>query len=309
MMKIDELIKKIKETKCPICVGLDAKYDYLPEGFGDKEEKNILKRAADALLKFNIKLIDSICDICSAVKIQVAYYEMYGVYGMDTFKKSIDYAKSKGMMVIADIKRNDIGSTAGAYANAYLDGSIIDGETVIPFDADFITVNAYLGIDGIKPFIDAAAKTGKGMFILVKTSNPSSGEFQDKKIDDEELYKIVGKHVDKWGSELVGENGYSSLGAVVGATYPMQAGELRKIMPNTFFLIPGYGAQGATADDVTISFDEKGLGGIINSSRAILLAYRKEKYASLEFDKAARQALIDSRDEILESLKKRNINL
>lgn len=308
-MRIDDLIIKIKETKCPVCLGLDTAYEYLPKGFIKTGGDNAFKRAADGILKFNKDIIDATQNLIPSVKIQVAYYEKYGIPGMQTFFDTIEYAKKKGLIVIADIKRNDIGATAGAYANAYIDGTNIDGEEVIAFDADFITVNAYLGIDGMKPFIDACKKTGKGIFCLVKTSNPSSGEFQDLSINGKHLYELVGEKVSEWGESLVGEYGFSSVGAVVGATYPEQAAKLREIMPKSFFLIPGYGAQGASADDIVNGFNAGGLGGVINSSRAILLAYKSEKYAGLSFDQAANQAVIDMREDILQSFKRNKINL
>ncbi|MEZ4357655.1 MAG: orotidine-5'-phosphate decarboxylase [Eubacteriales bacterium] len=307
-MRIDDLIVKIKDTKCPVCLGLDTAYEYLPEGFL-KSGGNAFKKAAAGIFDFNKGIIDATCDLIPSVKVQVAYYEKYGVSGMQAFFDTIEYAKKKGLIAIADIKRNDIGATATAYANAYLDGTDIDGEDVLAFDADFITVNAYLGADGIKPFIDACKKTGKGLFCLVKTSNPSSGEFQDLTVNGKHLYELVGEKVSEWGKDLIGKYGFSSVGAVVGATYPKQASELRKLMPKSFFLIPGYGAQGASADDIVASFDKDGLGGIINSSRAILLAYRKDKYPNLSFDKAARQAVIDMREDILSSFNKNKINL
>lgn len=308
-MRIDDLIIKIKETKCPVCLGLDTAYEYLPKGFLKSGSGSAFKKAADGILKFNKDIIDATYNLIPSVKIQVAYYEKYGVPGMQTFFDTIEYAKKKGLIVIADIKRNDIGATAGAYANAYIDGVNIDGEEVIAFDADFITVNAYLGIDGIKPFIDACKKTGKGIFCLVKTSNPSSGEFQDLIINGKHIYELVGEKVSEWGQDLVGEYGFSSVGAVVGATYPQQAAKLREMMPKSFFLIPGYGAQGASADDIVNSFNADGLGGVINSSRAILLAYKNEKYAGLDFDEAAKQAVLDMKKDINLSFNKNKINL
>lgn len=308
-MRIDDLIVKIKETKCPVCLGLDTAYEYLPKGFLKSSGDNAFKKAADGIFKFNKDIIDATYNLIPSVKIQVAYYEKYGVPGMQTFFDTIEYAKKKGLIVIADIKRNDIGATAGAYANAYIDGTNIDGEEITAFDADFITVNAYLGIDGIKPFIDACKKTRKGIFCLVKTSNPSSGEFQDLMINGKQLFELVGEKVSQWGEDLVGEYGFSSVGAVVGATYPSQAAKLREIMPKSFFLIPGYGAQGASADDIVNSFNADGLGGVINSSRAILLAYKNDKYSELDFDEAARQAVLDMKEDIILSFEKNNINL
>ena len=234
---------------------------------------------------------------------QAAYYEMYGPAGMEAFKKTLGYAKEQGLITIADVKRNDIGSTARAYSDAYLGGVELAGSLIRAYDADFITVNGYLGTDGILPFVESCEKYGKGIFVLVKTSNPSSGELQDLIIDGEPLYMRMAERVEEWGRDLVGELGYSAVGAVVGATYREQAEVLRDRFKNMFFLIPGYGAQGAGAGDVAAGFDrDTGLGGVVNSSRGILLAYRKDGYAGLKYDEAARAACLDMQKELAEAL-------
>lgn len=240
---MDKLINKIKETNNPTVMGLDPRYDMIPESIRAKYEKSV-EGACKAILEFNKGLIDSVCDIVPAVKPQIAFYEMFGTEGIKVFNETCKYAKEKGMCVIADVKRGDIGSTAAGYSNAYLGKTPLGDEEVSIYDVDFVTVNPYLGIDGVKPFIDDCKEYGKGIFILVKTSNKSSGELQDLKLEDgRTIYEKVAELVSSWGDELVGEYGYSSVGAVVGATYPVQIKELREIMPKTYFLIPGYGAQ------------------------------------------------------------------
>lgn len=303
-MSLDRLIKGIVNTQNPTVAGLDPKLDYIPDYIKEKAfaqyGKN-LEGAAEALFVFNKGLIDALCDIVPAVKPQAAYYEMYGWYGVRTLQRTIEYAKSKGMFVITDAKRNDIGTTMQAYANAHLGTTEVEGESVAAFGSDALTVNGYLGTDGIKPVIEVCQKEDKGMFILVKTSNPSSGELQDRKLDDGlTIYRTMGNMCEKWGEELTGQYGYSGVGAVVGATYPEQLGELRKALPHTFFLVPGYGAQGGGAEDVAPAFDEKGLGAVINSSRGIMCAWKKE--AGLDpqnYAQAARREAIRMRDEIV----------
>lgn len=296
-MIIDRLIEKIKQTKNPSVVGLDTCVDYLPDDM--KNQIKSLDDVCEALTEFNKNVVDSICDIVPAVKVQVAYYEMYGVQGMQAFQNTLKYAKSKGMFTMADIKRNDIGSTAAAYSKAYLGKTVFNGVEVTPFESDFVTINGYLGTDGIKPFVDDAEKYGKGAFVLVKTSNPSSGDLQNKKlVGSETVFEEMANFVCEWGKNLVGENGYSSLGAVVGATHKAEAELLRKKYPSLFFLVPGYGAQGATAEDVSVNFDKDGLGAIVNSSRGILCAYKKDKYNGLNYFKAARQAALDMKDDL-----------
>ena len=301
-MIIDKLIDAIKRTDNPSVVGLDTCLDYLPQDMLAKVES--LDDAAEQIFEFNKNIIDNIFDIVPAVKVQVAYYEMYGYQGMKAFKQTVDYAKSKGMIVIADVKRNDIGSTAGCYSKAYLSGVEVAGKKIIAFDSDYITVNGYLGSDGILPFVKDCKENDKGLFILVKTSNPTSGELQDKKFENgNTLYEEMGDLVEKWGSELIGKYGYSSIGAVVGATHREQAEIIRKRNPHTFFLIPGYGAQGGKAEDLAVCF-VNGIGGIVNSSRGILCAYKKEKYQGLDYAKAARQASIDMREDLNSAIKK-----
>ncbi len=309
-MIFDKLAQRIKETKAPICVGLDTKYDFLPNGFKSKlDAQDPFNTIAKDILRFNKKIINNICGIVPSVKIQIACYEVYGHEGMKAYKKTIDYAKKMGLIVIADAKRNDIGSTAALYSSAFLGGVEINGKKHTAFDADILTVTPYLGSDGIDPFLADMKETGKGIFVLVKTSNPSSGEFQDKICEGKANFLHVADKVSEWGSDFVGKSNYSCVGAVVGATYKKQAEELRAKYKNMFFLIPGYGAQGATGDDIAVSFDENGGGAVVNSSRGILMAYKNEKYAGLSFEKAAKQATLDMKEDILGALKRRNINL
>ena len=310
-MSLDRLIEKIEQTQNPTVAGLDPKLDYVPEYIRKKcfeKYGETLKGAAKALLEFNKGLIDALYDIVPAVKPQAAYYEMYGPAGVKTLYKTQEYARSKGMYVITDGKRNDIGTTMEAYATAHLGKVKIGGSEFEPFLGDALTVNGYLGSDGIKPLIKVCAENDKGIFVLVKTSNPSSGELQDRLIDGEPIYEVMGKMCEKWGEELPGVYGYSGVGAVVGATYPEQIKTLRKLLPNTFFLIPGYGAQGATAADIAGAFDENGLGGIVNSSRGIMCAYQKQKCSEHEFAEAARREAIRMRDEIMAQVGKIVIN-
>lgn len=294
-MSMDLMIKKIIEMNSPVVAGLDPKLDYVPayiqtECFAEYGET--AEGAAQALLRFNKALIDELCEVVPAVKVQAAYYEMYGIEGMKTLYGTVDYAKSKGMYVILDGKRNDIGSTAQAYSCGWLGKTKIGAKGEAMSGADCLTVNPYLGSDGILPFVEDCKTYDKGIFALVKTSNPSSGELQDLVIDGKPLYEKVAELVSGWGADNVGEYGYSAVGAVVGATYPQQAKRLRAAMPHTYFLVPGYGAQGAGADDVAVSFDKEGLGAIVNSSRAIMCAYKKtgdEKH----FAKAAKDEAVD----------------
>ncbi|MCI9016367.1 MAG: orotidine-5'-phosphate decarboxylase [Clostridia bacterium] len=304
---MDNLIDKIKEMNNPTVIGLDPRYEMLPEYITKKYEKNI-QGACEAILEFNKQIINETFDIIPAIKPQIAFYEMFGVDGIKIFKETCEYAKKKGMIVIADIKRGDIGSTAEGYSNAYLGRTNLLNKQEAIFDVEFVTVNPYLGIDGIQPFINDAIKYKKGIFILVKTSNKSSGEIQDIKTHDgEEIYIKVAKLVNEWGKELIGENGYSSVSAVVGATYPKQLEELRKIMPNSYFLIPGYGAQGGKAEDIALGFDKKGLGGIVNASRSLMYAYKSElwknKYNEEQFAKATRQEAIRMKEELNKAIK------
>ena len=298
---MDRLIEKIKETNNPTVIGLDPRYNMIPESIRSKYNKDI-EGACKAILEFNKGLIDSIYDIVPAVKPQIAFYEMFGTEGIKVFNETCKYAKEKGMCVIADVKRGDIGSTAEGYSNAFLGKTQIGDEKVSVYDVDFVTVNPYLGIDGVKPFINDCKEYGKGIFILVKTSNKSSGELQDLKLEDgSTVYEKVAELVNVWGADLVGKYGYSSIGAVVGATYPIQIKELREIMPKTYFLIPGYGAQGGKAEDIALGFKD-GLGGIVNASRSLMTAYKsdiwKDKYTEAEYKEASRAEAIRMRDEL-----------
>lgn len=302
-MIIDKLIEKIIELKNPTCVGLDTSFDYLPEDM--KKSCKGLYDAASAIKDFNYKIIDKIYDIVPSVKVQIAYYEMYGVAGMQAFYDTLCYAKEKGLIVISDVKRNDIGSTAGCYSSAYLGETVISGKSFSVFPSDFATVNGYLGTDGITPFITDCKKYDKGIFVLVKTSNPSSEELQDRKIENgDTMYYNMAAFTVNWGRDLIGGYGYSQVGAVVGATFKQQAENLRNSFKNLFFLIPGYGTQGGTASDVSVCFDNNGRGGIVNSSRGILCAYKSDKYKGLKFDDAARRAAEDMRQDLFNELKK-----
>ncbi len=278
---INKLVSKIKKLNAPVVVGLDPMLGYVPEHIQKKafeEYGETLKGAAEAIWQFNKGIIDATYDLIPAVKPQIAMYEQFGVEGVEAFKKTVDYAKSKDLVVIGDIKRGDIGSTSAAYAVGHV-GSVKVGNTeLVPFDEDFVTVNPYLGSDGVTPFIDVCRENKKGIFVLVKTSNPSSGEFQDRLIDERPLYELVGEQVAKWGELHMGEE-YSYVGAVVGATYPKMGEILRKLMPKTYILVPGYGAQGGKAKDLAPYFNEDGLGAIVNSSRGIIAAYKQEQYA------------------------------
>ncbi|MCD7730165.1 MAG: orotidine-5'-phosphate decarboxylase [Oscillospiraceae bacterium] len=301
-MSFDRLIKKIIETGNPTVVGLDPKLDYVPNFIKEKafEEKGAeLKGAASAIYRFNKAIIDEICDIVPAIKPQSAYYEMYGWQGVKTLYKTIQYAKSKGMFVIVDGKRNDIGATMEAYTNAYLGGAEVNGVRLEGFGADALTVNGYLGTDGIAPLTKVCSEDDKGIFVLVKTSNKSSGELQDRLLaEGGTVYNAMGDMCEKWGEGTIGEYGYSAVGAVVGATYPEQLAEMRAKLPHTFFLVPGYGAQGGGAEGVSKAFDERGLGAIVNSSRAVMCAYQKEGCDEKDFAKAARREVIRMRDDI-----------
>ncbi len=306
-MSFDRLIARIVETGNPTVVGLDPKLDYIPEHIKEaafQEHGNTLRGAAEAFLTFNKGIIDAVCDIVPAVKPQCAYYEMLGYEGMRALYETIQYAKSRGMFVITDGKRNDIGSTMEAYAVAHLGEISINGAVAEPFGGDALTVNGYLGTDGIKPLLGICNAKDKGIFALVKTSNPSSGELQDREIDGEAVYSIMAGMCEAWGAESMGQYGYSAVGAVVGATYPAQLAELRKKAPHTFFLVPGYGAQGGTAADVAGAFDEKGLGAIVNSSRAILTAWKKQNVPGEEYAAAARNEAIRMRDDITQYIPK-----
>lgn len=297
-LAIDALIEGIERMGNPTTVGLDTQLAHLPEGFAG--EVKSFEDAAAALVKYNHALVDALCGIVPCAKVQIAYYEMYGVPGMQAFLDTIAYAKEKGMVVIADAKRNDIGATAGAYANAYLGQTPLGAGSDEAFPVDFVTVNAYLGIDGVEPFLKASQTRGGGIFALVKTSNPSGVQLQDLKIGERTVYEVMGDLVSEWGRDYMGEYGYSSVGAVVGATYPEQGAALRQRLPHTFFLVPGYGAQGATGKDLRGCFDAKGRGAVVNASRSILTAWRKQP--GVDFAQAAYNEAVRMRDDIMGGL-------
>ena len=295
---INQLIQKIEKTKAPVCVGLDPMLGYIPEQVTAKafrEFGETLEGSAEALWHFNKETIDCSYDLIPAVQPQIAMYEQFGIEGLMAYKKTVDYCQEKGLIVIGDAKRGDIGSTSAAYAVGHLGTVQVGSKTLSGFHTDMLTVNPYLGTDGVKPFVDVCKESDKGIFVLVKTSNPSSGEFQDQLIDGKPLYQLVAEKVVEWGSEVM-EGNYSNVGAVVGATYPEMSRVLRKLMPNTYFLVPGYGAQGGTAEDLKYCFNEDGLGAIVNSSRGIIAAYKKapyDKFGPEHFGEASRQAVVD----------------
>lgn len=306
---INKLINKIQKTKAPIVVGLDPMLSYVPEHIQKKafaEYGETLEGAAEAIWQFNKEIVDKTYDLIPAVKPQIAMYEQFGIPGLQAFKKTVDYCKEKGLVVIGDIKRGDIGSTSTAYAVGHLGKVQVGSKSYAGFDEDFVTVNPYLGSDGVKPFIDVCREVKKGIFVLVKTSNPSSGEFQDRLIDGKPLYELVGSMVDKWGSELMGDS-YSYVGAVVGATYPEMGKVLRDIMPKAYILVPGYGAQGGKGKDLVHFFNKDGLGAIVNSSRGIIAAYQqdayKEKFTPENYADASRAAVLAMKEDIAEALK------
>ena len=295
---IQQLIEKIQKTKAPICVGLDPMLNYIPEhilkkSFGEFGET--LEGAADAIWNFNKEIVDHTFDLIPSVKPQIAMYEQFGIEGLKVYEKTVRYCQDKGLLVIGDAKRGDIGSTSAAYATAHLGKVKVGNSVCTAFNTEFLTVNPYLGTDGVKPFVDVCKAEDKGLFVLVKTSNPSSGEFQDKLVDGRPVYELVADKVVEWGADCM-DGAYSNVGAVVGATYPEMSAILRKLMPNTYFLVPGYGAQGGTAKDLKPCFNEDGLGAIVNSSRGIIAAYKQEKYARFgaeHFAEASRQAVLD----------------
>ena len=305
---IHKLVAKIQKTEAPIVVGLDPMMKFVPahiQKAAFDEYGETLKGAAEAIWQYNKQIVDAIYDLVPAVKPQIAMYEQFGIEGMIAFKKTVDYCKEKDLVVIGDIKRGDIGSTSEAYAVGHLGKVQVGSNSFYGFDEDFATVNPYLGSDGVKPFMKVCGEEKKGIFVLVKTSNPSSGEFQDRLVDGKPLYEIVGAQVDAWGSELMGDS-YSYVGAVVGATYPEMGKVLRDIMPKAYILVPGYGAQGGKGKDLVHFFNKDGLGAIVNSSRGIIAAYQQEQYKSfgdMNFADASRQAVIDMREDIKSALK------
>lgn len=307
---INKLISNIRKTNAPIVVGLDPMLNYIPEHIQKKafaEFGETLEGAAEAIWQYNKGIVDATYDLIPAVKPQIAMYEQFGIPGLVAYKKTVDYCKSKDLVVIGDIKRGDIGSTSAAYAVGHLGHVQVGSRKYAGFDEDFATVNPYLGSDGVKPFMDVCKEEKKGIFVLVKTSNPSSGEFQDRVIDGRPLYELVGEKVAQWGDELMGD-GYSYVGAVVGATYPEMGKVLRKIMPKTFILVPGYGAQGGKGADLVHFFNEDGLGAIVNSSRGIIAAYKQEKYKEFgaeNYADASRAAVKDMIADISGALENR----
>ena len=300
---IDKLINKIIEMQNPTCVGLDTDFNYLPAEM--REGVTTFEEATERITEFNMNIIDKVCDIVPAVKVQVAYYEMYGYKGLKAFDYTVNYARGRGMIVIADCKRNDIGSTAGCYSKAYLGSTDINGKKTRAFSADMLTVNGYLGTDGIKPFLDDIKAHDKSIFVLVKTSNPSSGELQNLKLESGEyIYERMGRLVAEWGKDSTGKYGYSEVGAVIGATHPAEAENARGLLPNTFFLIPGYGAQGGSADMLKVCFDNRGLGGVVNSSRGIICAYKNPAYSGMNYAEAARAACLDMQQDLASAIGK-----
>lgn len=300
-MSVDLLVQKIKEKGNPSVAGLDPKIEYVPEYIRKKayaEYGQNLKGATEAIWEFNKGLIDALYDVVPAVKPQSAFYEMYGLCGEEVMHRTISYAKEKGLYIILDVKRNDIGSTAEAYSKAYLGKVDIDGVECEPCHVDCVTVNPYLGTDGIQPFVNDCKAFDKAIFALVKTSNPSSGELQDLLVGDEHIYEKVAQCVNKWNEETIGKSGYGAVGAVVGATYPEQAKVLRKLMPKSYFLVPGYGAQGGGAEGVKPCFNEDGLGAIVNSSRGIMCAYKKGDWREEQFAEAARAEAIRMKNDL-----------
>ena len=295
---VSKLIEKIQKTKAPICVGLDPMLSYIPEHVTKKafaEFGETLEGAAEAIWQFNKEIVDATCDLIPSVKPQIAMYEQFGLPGLAAYDKTVKYCQEKGLIVIGDVKRGDIGSTSAAYATGHLGTVQVGSQTLSGFNTEYITVNPYLGTDGVKPFVDVCNQCDRGIFVLVKTSNPSSGEFQDRLIDGRPLYELVAEKVVEWGAASM-DGAYSNVGAVVGATYPEMSKVLRKLMPRTYFLVPGYGAQGGTAEDLKYCFNEDGLGAVVNSSRGIIAAYKKDAYAKFgpkHFGEASRQAVID----------------
>ena len=307
---INKLVQNIKKTNAPIVVGLDPMLNYIPEHVQKKafaEYGETLEGAAEAIWQFNKEIVDKTYDLIPAVKPQIAMYEQFGIPGLMAFKKTVDYCKEKGLVVIGDIKRGDIGSTSAAYAVGHVGRVQVGSKVYVPFDEDFVTVNPYLGSDGVNPFIKVCKEENKGIFVLVKTSNPSSGEFQDQLINGKPLYELVGEKVAAWGADHMGDD-YSYVGAVVGATYPEMGKILRKVMPKTYILVPGFGAQGGKGKYLVHFFNEDGLGAIVNSSRGIIAAYKQDAYAKFgpeNFGEASRAAVEDMVADIKGALENR----
>ena len=308
---INKLVNKITKTQAPIVVGLDPMMKFIPEHIKEaafKEYGETLAGAGEAIWQYNKAIVDATYDLIPAVKPQIAMYEQFGIEGLIAFKKTVDYCKSKDLVIIGDVKRGDIGSTSEAYAVGHLGKVTVGSNQYYGFDEDFATVNPYLGSDGIKPFVNVCKEENKGLFILAKTSNPSSGEFQDRLVDGKPLYEVVAEKIAEWGADHMGSCGYSYIGAVVGATYPEMGKALRKVMPKSYILVPGYGAQGGKGKDLVHFFNEDGLGAIINSSRGIIAAYQQEAYAKFgaeNFAEASRQAVLDMQADIAQALAQR----
>lgn len=308
---INKLVDKITKTQAPIVVGLDPMMKFIPEHIkaaAFKEYGETLAGAGEAIWQYNKAIVDATYDLIPAVKPQIAMYEQFGIEGLIAFKKTVDYCKSKDLVIIGDVKRGDIGSTSEAYAVGHLGKVTVGSNQYYGFDEDFATVNPYLGSDGIKPFVNVCKEENKGLFILAKTSNPSSGEFQDRLVDGKPLYEVVAEKIAEWGADHMGSCGYSYIGAVVGATYPEMGKALRKVMPKSYILVPGYGAQGGKGKDLVHFFNKDGLGAIINSSRGIIAAYQQEAYAKFgaeNFAEASRQAVLDMQADIAQALAQR----
>lgn len=304
---MDILISKIQEKQSPIVMGIDPRYDFIPKYIKDKYE-NSLEGFAKSSVEFAKGLIDNVYDIIPAIKPQLAYFEAMGPEGLIAYQEIIKYAKSKDLIIISDAKRGDIGTTSKAYSNAFLGKTELDDTQESIYDSDFVTVNPYMGSDSVNPFIEDCKNYNKGIFVLIKTSNKSSGELQDLKLENgKKVYEHVASLVDNWGNDMIGNYGYSSVAAVVGATYPEQLHEIRELAPNTFFLIPGYGAQGGKAEDIALAFDKNGLGGIVNASRSLMCAYKsdrwKNKFTEEQYGEATRAEAIRMRDELNEAIK------
>ncbi|MHB1485205.1 MAG: orotidine-5'-phosphate decarboxylase [Saccharofermentanales bacterium] len=309
----DRLLARITEMNNPTVMGLDPMIDYIPEFIKAKHLKecdNVRIATGNAIREFNFRLIDAVKGIIPAVKPQFAFYEMFGIEGISALHDTIDYAKKTGMIVIADAKRNDIGSTATAYAKSILGATEFLDKSISPvFDADAITVNCYLGIDGILPFIKECEDGGKGIFILVRTSNPSAVDFQDILTENgKPFYQVVAQKVKDWGRTVIGESGYSSIGAVVGATWPQQAAELRIVMNDSIILVPGYGAQGGSADAAAANFNTDGKGAIVNASRSLMCAYKKDGFMPEQFEEATYKEAIRMKNDLCDAISKKKGN-
>lgn len=304
-MSFDILQEKIREKKNPTVAGLDARVEYVPPHLLKKytdQYGETLEAAAEAICEFDCGLIDALYDIVPAVKPQAAYFEMLGWQGMRVMEKVMAYAQEKGLYVIADIKRGDIGTTATAYAEGWMGTTQVGSAACASFNADCVTLNGYMGSDAIKPFLDVCVAQNKSAFVLAKTSNPSSVELQDMVAGDRVVYTVMGDLIDRWGKDTAGKYGYQALGAVVGATHPSVLKDLRRRLDKVFFLVPGYGAQGGTAADVRYAFDEFGRGAIINASRSIMCAWKKTGNNGEDYKEAARAAAIQMRDELKEHI-------